>query len=148
MNNLTFALESMTSTWPELEALVQNQEQEMGLLGVATPDVEKYFKLESEGIAKLFVARSGRKAVGYSLMLLVSHPHYKEKTVAFADALFVTPEHRGIGAVRFIGWVDEFVKFLGADMITRSVSVRNDYSRTLVYLGYGHSETTFMKEVK
>ena len=144
---MIFTLEKISTVWPEAQEILKANNEETGMLGQENfdPDVDKYLAMEAIGIAKLFTARAEGKLVGYCMMLVMPHPHYKKTVVAFQDVLFMVSERRGIGSVRFIKWIDEFCRSLGADNISRTVSSKKDFSRTLLRMGYEEVETSYVR---
>jgi hypothetical protein len=144
---MIFSNELLTSILPELQEMFWQNNEETGMLGQESfdPDVDKYLAMEAMGVAKLFIARAEGKLVGYCMMLVMPHPHYKKTVVAFQDVLFMVSERRGIGSVRFIKWIDEFCRSLGADNISRTVSSKKDFSRTLMRMGYEEVETSYVR---
>jgi alpha-D-ribose 1-methylphosphonate 5-triphosphate synthase subunit PhnG len=129
-------------------------EAEVGMFGTPDPDLERYLEIEKIDVARCFTARLGAgggsersELVGYCLMLVFPHPHYRTKLTAIADALYMSPDHRGTTALRFIAWVDGFCRKLGAVSISRAVNVRKDYSRLLMGLGYEKFETSYLRRL-
>jgi hypothetical protein len=143
---MVFSCESMTSIWAEASDMMVRNNDETGMFDL-DPESSDYFAMEEAGQAKVLTARVGGSLVGYSLMILRNHPHHRKVMVSFQDVLYMHPAHRGFGAVRFIRWTDEFMKALGAEVMTRSVSVKKDYSRTLERLGYEKVETSYMRRL-
>jgi hypothetical protein len=124
-------------------------EAEVGMFGTPDPDLEKYLEMERIEVARCFTARlgAGGELIGYCLMLVFPHPHYRTKLTAIADALYMVPGHRGSTAVRFVGWVDGFCFKLGAVAISRAVNVKKDYSRLLEWFGYEKFETSYLRRL-
>lgn len=146
---MEFAIEAVTSVWKEALPLLMDNQVEVGLKDLESfdPDIDRYIEMEGQGAAKVFTYRKDGVLVGYCLVLFFPHPHYRKSLTAFQDVLYVTPKHRGFGAVKFIKWIDEQIRALGAETMNRSVSVRVDYARTLERLGYVEVESSFVKNL-
>lgn len=146
---ITFAREQLRDTWDEGASLIKLNNAETGALATEefAPDAEKYFQLEDLGMVRLYTARICDKLIGYAIFLIQHHLHYPKTRWAIQDVLFISPEYRGLGAVRFILWTDDMLRSDGVHIVFRHVSHKRDYSRTLERLGYGAVETGFMRRL-
>lgn len=146
--HLTYQRESLASTWHEGLDLIRANHAETGLPDERfDPDDARYFNLEAMNLMKLFTARYGDELVGYAVFLVAPHLHYKGVFWAMQDVLYVKPDHRGVGAVRFMEWQDEELAREGVERILRDVAERHDYHRTLERLGYEKVQTGYLRKV-
>lgn len=58
------------------------------------PDAEMYAALEQAGKLLVCVARSAGKVVGYALIIIRKHLHYKDTLCGFEDSYYLLPEFR------------------------------------------------------
>lgn len=134
----------------DLGELMRAHSTEVGLLepGRFAPNMAIYRELEKLGMLRLFLAEVDGKVVGYQAFLLTHHPHYSGVVWAQADAVYVAPEHRGVGAVRFLQWADAELMDEGVEVIQRGVSVRKDFGHLLEWMDYEVGEVTYFKRVR
>lgn len=123
---------------------------EVGVLGASRflPQAKTYRAIEAQGGLRVYLAYDDGQPAGYQIFLLVNHPHYAGVRWAQADAVYVRPENRGIGAVRFIVWADAQLGVEGVDVIQRGASTANTYGRLLEYLEYSATEVQYHKKVR
>lgn len=146
---ISFGRELLKDVWLEGVALTRANHAETGVLSAQDfdPDTKRYLTLEQQGLTRLFTMRLGSQLIGYAVFLVVPHLHYPKLLWAMQDVLYVSPDHRGPGAVKFILWTDEELKADGVQVIYRHVSERNDYSRTLLRMGYAPCERSYLKRL-
>lgn len=135
---VVFALETLAEAWNDAETLLFANHAESGMLPQAefAPDKERYFEIEKTGMFRVFTARDAGRLVGYSVVFVSTHLHYRNTKFASPDVLFVHPDYRGSAAVRFILWSDQQLRAEGVQYIYRHISHKRDYSRTLQRMGY------------
>lgn len=146
---MKFAEESFAGVWPEAQGLLDANNRETGLEDEQLDvDIEKYIAMESSGIARVFTYRDdGGDLVGYGLFIFLAHPHHRTQLGAYQDTFYVRPSHRGIGAVRFIQWLDERFRLAGCVSVVRQVTTHVDFSRTLRRMGYAPIETAYRRRL-
>lgn len=146
---MEFKQERVSQVFDEAIPLVGRHYSEVTVLSSddLKPSRQRYLNLELQGVTRIYVMRDdarGGLLVGYCSVFVVPHMHY-EKLWGMQDLLYVEPEYRGFFARAFIRWVDDRLKNDGVDCISRSVHVKKDYSKTLLGLGYGKLETSYLK---
>ena len=147
---ISFAQEKLEAIWDEVLPLARLNQLETGALSPDDfkPDRERFLAIEKAGIMPVFTARrEDNLLVGYAVFLVSPHLHYSALVWAMQDVLFVHPEHRGVGAVRFILRQDDALKASGVQVIARYVSARHDYEKTLLGIGYSPIERAYIKRV-
>jgi len=101
----SFAQESFTQTYPEIEPLYREHYAEMKArkesIGIPTvdynPRLDQYIAAEQRGDLLTFIVRNDGTPVGYCNVYLTSDMHNHDK-IACEDTVFVTKGHRnGIG---------------------------------------------------
>lgn len=148
---LAFALEDLRA-WDDAISLIGSNHAETGALPDADfrPDRARYQALEQAGVTRVFTARgeASRVLVGYALFIVSPHPHYPGVVFAMQDVVYVAPAHRGAGAIAFMRFQDDVLREQGAQVVYRHVTVRRDYSRALLAMGYRPEETRFIRDFR
>jgi len=144
---LTFSRELVSEVWGEAQSLIQDNHAETGALpkDQFSPSLAEYIKHEIAGALIVLTARKLGKLVGYSTFFLATHHDYPSISMAQQGALYVAPEHRGLGAVRFVIWCDNHLKSEGISHVLRQSTKLHDWSHTLTGLGYGEVHTTYVR---
>jgi hypothetical protein len=109
------------------------------------PSLKQYVGLQNIGMLRCFLAFHDEKLIGYCVMIIAKHHHYGGKLWATQDVLYLDPDYRGITSIKFIKYIDERLREEKDIVISRTVSVRKDYSRVLIKLGYGELERVYVK---
>ncbi len=132
-----------------IEVLFNKHREEVGSFGEypIDPEWSNYRLLSDSGLLHNFILRHHGTVVGYYITLVVRHPHYAFKT-AENDIIYISPEHRGTIAIKFLKWVDEQLKELGVNFINIGVKPMRDFSIVLKRMGYKLLETRYYKEVQ
>jgi len=91
--------------------------------------------------------KSEDKPIGYAIFYLHTHPHF-QKLVACQDVMYIHPEYRkGSIGIKFIKYIEESMKGLGAEGIFQTSSAKKDLSKLFGRLGYEPVETVYFKEI-
>lgn len=81
-------------------------------------DYEKYQRIESAGILRIYTVRVAGELVGYSIFTVATSMHYKSSLQARQDTLFLSAQYRkGLTGYKFVKWVDEQLKAEGVQYI-------------------------------
>jgi GNAT superfamily N-acetyltransferase len=109
------------------------------------PAYATFIRYKQAGRYVLFTLRIGGRLVGNCAMYLDMSAH-TQTLIATEDTLYLLPEarhkHRGR---RFIFWVEEQLKQLGAREIQITVKTVNKAERMFRLLGYKHVENGLVK---
>jgi GNAT superfamily N-acetyltransferase len=133
----------------EFRALLLNNWIETGLsIAELDPDWTKYKTLEDVGALRIYLAKDKRDdaIVGYCVMILSNHLHYKTTIQALCDMIFIRPTRRGFGK-NFIAWIDEKLKTEGVFAVYRHATTKNRFWLMLERMGYKEQETTYVKRL-
>lgn len=147
---MIFNCEKFSEVYEEAIELASMNDDETGPFKNLKINLKKdqYIQAQDAGIMHGFTARDkDGSLVGYSVYYVHSHGLY-DIVIATQDLLFMHPKHRGISAVKFIKFIDEYLGEIGVDAICKMMSSRHDYSKTLTGLGYSHTESVYMKPIK
>lgn len=136
--SVEFALEAVADVWDEAQPLIRAHGREVRFFAGLEPDLDRdmMVKLDELGLLRLFTARVAGRLVGYAVVFVNRHMHYRGQVWAVQDALYVLPEHRGRMVLRFLAWQDDRLTKLGCSVIVRHSTVHRDYTRVLEHQGY------------
>lgn len=84
---------------------------------VLNPNWEKYQELTDSGSMFTLALRKDGVLVGYSANLLGPHLHYRDLVVAINDVLYVTPDTRGLAALRLMAETKQVARDRGAKLM-------------------------------
>ncbi len=96
---VVYALEDFASVINDIRPLLEKHWDEVALNKEnikLDPDYEKYKLIEKSGKLRIFTARINSKLVGYIVLFVGPHIHYKTKIWALSDIFWISPEIRGI----------------------------------------------------
>lgn len=149
MAKIGFAKELVTAELiAELKPLLIKHYKEISYLDQVplNPDFDVYRTIEQNGFLRIFTARDVDQLIGYNMMIVNKHPHYKDSIIAIQDLLFLAPYFRGCGlGEEFLAYVDDELKMEGVKYILRIVTNKNDYSQLLGWQGYSEIGREFIK---
>ena len=111
------------------------------------PNVEQYILLQEAGVLKNIALLDGDKIVGYSVILVQPHLHYRHDLFAFVDVIYVDKEHRNSRAgVKLINATEELCRELGVSVLTYHTKPNHPAIEKLLYRkDYVHMENTIGK---
>ena len=129
----------------EMEPLIEKDWQEVGSTDAPlNVDWEAYFLLEDTGKLKTFTARKNGDLIGYFLTISFNSLQSKGHTLITNDAIYVDPDHRGIGKHLFT-FVERCLREDGHDSLIVTTTERYRIDRFLECMGYNKIETRFKK---
>lgn len=146
---IAYAREKVADVREAIEPLLQMHYAEIGQRELdMLPDWDGYLKAEQEGKLFILTARVNGALVGYNVMLLVHHPHYKDARVAQNDVIYVKPDYRrgrvGLGLVKYF---EAAMRECGFDKIYYHAKPANDFGKLLERMGYLPVETIHAKYI-
>lgn len=146
---MEFALESATDVVEEVVELIQGHHNETGTLddGEFAPDIARYLEMDRAGFMRVFTARSGGKLVGYCILYVMPHLHYRHTLWAHQDSWFLCRNYRGRGSLLFLKFMDQKLAEEEVSVVLRGCHVRNDYSRLLKHIGYEKNSVVYLRRV-
>jgi GNAT superfamily N-acetyltransferase len=110
------------------------------------PDWDAYANLEDAGVLKIFTARNEDKLVGYFVVFVKSHIHYKDHLFCYNDVIFVDEEYRkGFTSPRLIKFAEKCLKADGVEVMIVNTKRHKPFDSLLVWLGYKHIENLYSK---
>jgi len=109
------------------------------------PDVSMYLELDASGVLRVITMRVDDILVGFALLLVMTHPHRMDDTIATVDTLFIMPAHRNdAAAVLFLRFMEHWLRERKTYSLT--VAARDSrFARWLQMAGYSGVETILEK---
>jgi len=109
------------------------------------PDYQTFIRYERAGRYVLFTLRRDGVLLGNCAMYLDRSAH-TQTLIATEDTLYLLPEARkGRTAMRFVAYVENALKQIGAEEICITVKMVNKAGKFFQFLGYRQVETGFTK---
>lgn len=146
---ITYQQESLATCKEDAIPLLERHWEEIALnkdMIKLNPDWDAYADLEEAGILKIFTARSDEKLVGYFVVLVKHHIHYKDHLFAYNDILFVDQGFRkGFTSARLIKFSQKCLKEDGVVVMVVNTKRHKPFDNLLVWLGYKHIENIYSK---
>jgi hypothetical protein len=123
------------------EEVVQFPEQQ-----ILDPDWPVYEMLEKQGKLWVLTARAHGELVGYIVMLLSRHLHYRTITTAMDDIHFLHPDYRhGLTGYRMIALTVKAMAAMGIRMCTFRTKALNNHGKLFERLGFVQHDVIYAK---
>ena len=146
---ITFQQESLVTTKEDARPLLEKHWEEIALnkeVIKLNPDWDAYADLEDAGVLKIFTARSDGKLIGYFVVFVKAHIHYKGHLFAYNDILFLDKEHRkGYTGAKLIKFAEKCLKEDGVSVCVVNTKRHKPFDVLLKWLGYKHIENIYSK---
>lgn len=115
---------------------------------ILNPDMDKYRKMEEQGVLLILAAYVENKVVGYSVSFVCPHIHYADLIHAMNDLLFVKKEYRNsmIG-FKLIKETERKAKGRGARFMLWHAKENTSLAVMLPGMGCGIQDIVFSKEL-
>ena len=108
---IKYSEEKCADVFDEITPLLERHWEEIALNKEKVklnPDWDLYSKMNEMGLVRTFIARDNGKLIGYFVVTVHPHMHYKDTIYALNDVIYVDPEYRGSTvAVRLIKHVEK-----------------------------------------
>jgi GNAT superfamily N-acetyltransferase len=148
--NIGFALENLSEVYDEAAGLIALHWREIAPYQDITrinPDLELYERLEAAGRLLLVTARDAGTLVGYFLMILAPHPHYRHIVVATEDLHFVHPAARGWTGIKLMKFAERMARAQGATLMVGRAKAKSEHGALYARLGYDLMDEVFTKRL-
>lgn len=110
------------------------------------PDVAFYTLCEEVGSLLILTARAKGELIGYCLILVKPHPHYKSVLCGFEDSYWLKPEwRRGRTGVSLIKEAERLAKARGAKRLFFMTKLSKPLGKLFEYLGYTQTDVVYSK---
>lgn len=146
---ITIERKQLSEVYKDLLPLFEEHHQEVSLDTERMklhPKKEQYLLLEqTENLISLLVYE-GEKIVGYSISVIVDHPHYLDFIIAQNEAIFIKKEYRGLSiGSQLLKATEEQAFSEGADYLTLGAKKGTDLETILPDRGYTVHDIIFSK---
>ena len=112
------------------------------------PDWEAYFSLESQGKLDIFTARDEGVLVGYFVVFVYPHIHYKDHLFAKNDLIYLSPSHRkGFTGIRLIKFAEKCLKEDGVSVLVVNTKNRRPFHKVMQFLGFTPEDVEYSKYI-
>ena len=109
------------------------------------PDWAKYAELDRSGSLIAMIARDQGKVIGYLVLIISEHLHYKDHKFAHNDVFYVKPEYRGALGDELLKAGEKEARSLGASVMLMNAKVYADYSPMLEKHNFNLFEKVYIK---
>jgi GNAT superfamily N-acetyltransferase len=151
-NNITYGLESFDDLLEELKPLNEDHYHEIAMYQDSVelnPRYDVYSLLQSEGSLKIYTVRDSLELVGYFILVVAAHMHYKDHLFATTDIIYIDEQYRN----KRVGF--ELISFAEKDLANEGVSVmilntkcKKPFYELCEGLGYDKIEVVYGKLLK
>jgi len=113
------------------------------------PDWGAYNTLERDGKLKIFTARDDEgNLVGYFVVIVGRHIHYKDHLFANNDILFLAKEYRkGFTGIKLVKFAEKCLKEDGVSVLTINTKVHQPFDKMLDFLKFNKIERIYSKYI-
>lgn len=130
---------ALLGLWKEhYEEIAADKRMPMG------PDEEFYRSAELGGQLQITTVRDQGALVGYCLMLVRPHPHYRTVLCGFEDSYFLTKSaRRGLVAVKMFRYTNAALAARGVRKVFYMTKLAHDMAKLFEHLGGKESDRVF-----
>ena len=112
------------------------------------PDWDTYYALQDQGKLHIFTARDEGALVGYFVVFVSQHIHYKDHLFANNDLIYLSPSYRkGFTGIKLIKFAESCLKADGLSILTVNTKTHKPFHNIMRYLGFSSSETLYSKYI-
>ena len=150
--SITYQQEFLDTVEKDIKPLLQDHWEEVAVnksVIKMNPDWDAYHNLEDNGALKIFTARSDEDLIGYFVVLLRNHIHYKDHIFAANDVLFLKQEYRkGLTGANLMKFAEKCLKEDGVSVLVVNTKRHSPFDGLLEWLGYSHVENVYSKYLR
>ena len=112
------------------------------------PDWDAYYALQEQGKLNIFTARDEGVLVGYFVVFVAQHLHYKDHLFANNDLVYLKPSHRkGFTGIKLIKFAESCLKEDGVSVLLVSTKNHKPFHKLMRFLKFSPSETLYSKYI-
>lgn len=112
------------------------------------PDWGFYEALYNAGYLGIYTVRHNQKLVGYFVVVVKSHPHYKDHLFGANDIIYIDPDYRkGLVGFKLIKFVEKELVSLGVSVLSVNTKVHKPFDVVLERLGFDLVERVYTKYI-
>lgn len=150
--SITYQQEFLDTVEKDIKPLLEDHWEEVAVnksMIKMNPDWDAYHNLENNGALKIFTARSEDQLIGYFVVLLRNHIHYKDHIFAANDVLFLKQEYRkGFTGAKLMKFAEKCLKEDGVSVLVVNTKRHKPFDGLLEWLGYSHIENVYSKYLR
>jgi GNAT superfamily N-acetyltransferase len=149
--HLTFQTEKFSQTYMEAVGLLRLHWKEIAPyqdLFTLNPNTAYYREGEKLGAIHIITARMDGLLIGYIVMQLNPHPHYKHVKIATDDIHFLHPDYRrgSVGTRLFLA-AEKAMKTLGAQVMVLRCKAAHNHGVLFERIGYNVQDIVYSKRL-
>ena len=112
------------------------------------PDWDAYYTLQEQGKLKVFTARDEGVLVGYFVVFVSPHIHYKDHLFAKNDLIYLAPSHRkGFTGIKLIKFAEGCLKEDGVSVLVVNTKNRKPFHKLMIFLGFTSEDIEYSKYI-
>ena len=112
------------------------------------PDWDAYYALQEQGRLNIFTARDEGVLVGYFVVFVSQHLHYKDHLFANNDLVYLKPSHRkGFTGIKLIKFAESYLKEDGVSVLLVGTKNHKPFHKLMEFLEFSPSETLYSKYI-
>ena len=112
------------------------------------PDWDAYYTLQEQGKLKVFTARDEGVLVGYFVVFVSPHIHYKDRLFAKNDLIYLTPSHRkGFTGIKLIKFAEGCLKEDGVSVLVVNTKNHKPFHKIMQFLGFTSEDIEYSKYI-
>lgn len=113
-----------------------------------SPDYDRYFLLENQGMLHIATARDDGKLVGYYISIVAPSLHYSQDLFAVNDVLFLDPEYRSKDTgYQMFKFAEKCLKVLGVSVMTIHMKTDLPFDSLCEARGFENIERLYSKYI-
>lgn len=146
---MKFQQESFIEVCDDIKPLIKEHWEKIALNKdkiKLNPDWEEYERLYNAGNLKIYTARKEHELVGYFIVVIAPHIHYKDHLFANCDIIYVKPDSRaGMTGYKLIAYAEKELKKLGVSVLNINTKTHSPFDKLLVRMNFGLIERLYSK---
>ena len=147
----TYQQEFISDVDAEIRPLLETHWQEIALNKdrvKLNPNWDAYYDLEAVGKMKVFTARKSGELIGYFVVVVDRHIHYKDHLFATNDILYLSPEYRkGFTGIKLIKFAEKCLKEDGVSVLIINTKVHKPFDKLMEFLKFNNIERVYSKYI-
>jgi GNAT superfamily N-acetyltransferase len=110
--------------------------------------VVAYYALQEQGKLKIFTARDEGVLVGYFVVFVSPHIHYKDHLFAKNDLIYLAPSHRkGFTGIKLIKFAEGCLKEDGVSVLVVNTKNHKPFHKLMSFLGFTSEDVEYSKYI-
>lgn len=151
MSNIVYKEESFDAAIDDMRPLFEAHWEEVALNKdkvALNPDYDKYREIANLGMIRIFTAREDGELVGYFVVTIAPHLHYKDHKYALNDVIYLTPDLRAMGIGKgLISFAESVLQEAGISVLIINMKVQHPFDPLLEKLGFTSTERVYSKYI-